>query len=248
MNLDDGESSVENNFSIQSPATMIQGGVYWDVNLNGYYDAGVDELLSGVFLGLQQSGAVIQAKLTSANTLVAFTDLNEGMYVTTYVVPNGYLARGATSALVALSLGETKEVLFPVEQKTPYDLGIQKTVDKSLSKPGETLVYTLTITNLGNTIAGKNILVKDTLPLGLTYERDDGKFTSYWDTDTLVFTIPSLVAGASETITIYAHSASNLTSEATYTNTATLTSPHQIDENSSNNVASVTTTVRPADN
>ncbi|MFA5051681.1 MAG: SdrD B-like domain-containing protein [Patescibacteria group bacterium] len=94
---------------------------------------------------------------------------------------------------------------------------LAKTVDKATANPGDTLTYTVKVTNTGNT-AATNVTLTDTLPTGLTYLDADGNNTG--DT-TKTWTWPTLAAGASETVTYKAHVDSNATAKA-YVNTATV--------------------------
>lgn len=65
---------------------------------------------------------------------------------------------------------EVNKECKPEEPKTPaYDL--IKTVDKTTAKPGDTLKYTLTFKNTGETDL-TNVVIKDTLPAGLTAQGD----------------------------------------------------------------------------
>jgi uncharacterized repeat protein (TIGR01451 family) len=169
ITLNTGDSSIQNNFAVQSPATATKVKVYYDTNNDSTYEEGIDQLLANVTVSIMQGEVQTNVGTTSANDGVFFQNMQAGSYQAQYVVPNGYLAQTATTMDFNLVEGETKELFFPVQRKSAYDIGIQKSVDKLIAKPGETLTYTITVRNLGNSFHGKNLLVRDTLPAGMTY-------------------------------------------------------------------------------
>jgi uncharacterized repeat protein (TIGR01451 family) len=217
--------------------------VYRDTNNNGTYQAGTDQLLSGVTVSLSQAGQQLAVGLTPATAGYLFADLLAGTYQASYVVPNGYLAASATTSTFTLSEGDTKDIFFPVRKKTPYDLELRKTVDKTTAQPGDILTYTLTVNNLGNSLGGTNILIRDTLPLGLEWIGDDGSLVSYADGGARVFRLPSLAAGMTAQFTFQTKIPTTLTTSTVYTNEARVISTSPLDTNSLNDIASATTTV-----
>jgi hypothetical protein len=88
-----------------------------------------------VTVSLSQGGNQLFVGLTPANTGIFFEDLLAGNYQAAYVVPNGYLASSATNTTFTLSEGDAKKLFFPIQKKSPYDLEIQKTVDKAVAQP-----------------------------------------------------------------------------------------------------------------
>ena len=166
-----------------------------------------------------------------------------GNYDATYVLPNGYLSAGSASKLFTLAEGDHQDIYFPVEVKTPYDLQVQKTVDKLTAHPGEMLNYTLTVQNLGNTFEGKNILVRDTLPNGLVYVGSTSSYVSYEDAGDRVRRIPSLAAGAIATISFQAQVSSSITTATTLTNAVKLISGSPTDTNPLNDTADISTSI-----
>lgn len=140
-----------------------------------------------------------------------------------------------------------KDCTPPPEEKKPgYDL--VKTVDKTSAKPGDTLTYTLTFNNTGETDL-TNVVIKDKLPSTLTLTGDvktepsDGVSGNLF-TDGL--TIKEVKAGKSVKITfkaVVANSDQFQCGDTKLTNTASGTSKEdQTDANEANNSASTTIT------
>ncbi len=73
----------------------------------------------------------------------------------------------AGTATVALAGGETVTCTFTNTPAPEADLEIEKSVDEEVIAPGDTVIYTLTVTNLGPDTA-EGVVVTDELPDGLT--------------------------------------------------------------------------------
>jgi uncharacterized repeat protein (TIGR01451 family)/CSLREA domain-containing protein len=119
------------------------------------------------------------------------------------------------------------------------DLAVNKTVSNPTPLEGDTIIYSITVTN-GGTINATNVVITDLLPTGVTYVSDnaasllDGASnpTSY-NAGTGLWTIGQLNAATSLTLQITA-TVDVGTSGDTITNTATLTALDQVDTDSSN--------------
>jgi uncharacterized repeat protein (TIGR01451 family) len=111
------------------------------------------------------------------------------------------------------------------------DLGITKSVDKPFPAVGNTVNYTITVTNYGPT-AASGVTVNETLPSGLSnwsvVSMTQGQYL------TGVWTVGNVVVGASATLVLSAQ----VGSTNVITNTASV-SCHQPDGNPGNNSASV---------
>src|SRR5262249_16997546 len=111
------------------------------------------------------------------------------------------------------------------------DLAVTKTVDNPNPNVGDTVTYTITVTNLGPDTA-TNITLHDTLPTGvrlLSANPSRGTFSQPRGD----WTIPSLAAGDSATITIRVV----VTSPNPAANTVSITGADQFDPNNGNNTA-----------
>ena len=130
-------------------------------------------------------------------------------------------------------------------QQSPLaaDLSVTKVASAGSVNSGGQLTYTLTVTNNGPNPA-QFVNVVDTLPPGVSLVSSNGSifqcFTSSTGASSLTCLVDSMASGSSGTITIVV--SVTAPSGSTITNTATVSSSN-FDPNTSNNTASVTTTV-----
>ena len=121
------------------------------------------------------------------------------------------------------------------------DLAISKSVDDSSPLEGETVTFTVTVTNNGPD-AATGVVVNDVIPAGLTFQSaatSDGAYA----TGTGNWTLESpLAALASATLTLNA-SVNAGTAGSTITNTASVTASDQDDSVSGNDSDSAAVTV-----
>ncbi|MEQ8329861.1 MAG: hypothetical protein RH859_05280, partial [Longimicrobiales bacterium] len=127
---------------------------------------------------------------------------------------------------------------------TAVDLAVTKTVDNAAPHSGQSIAFTVGITNNGPS-AATNVIVSDALPAGLSF----GSFTSsqgFYDEDSgASWSVGTLASGASATLTINA--TVTAAAGATLTNTASLSGHDQADTNAANNSASASLTVKAVD-
>jgi uncharacterized repeat protein (TIGR01451 family) len=112
------------------------------------------------------------------------------------------------------------------------DLSIDKTADNLFPTVGQTVKFTVVVTNTGPAEA-TGIVVSDAIPAGLTmssHTKTQGTYTGG------VWTVGSLAAGSSATLVINC----TVGSVSAITNTATITALGQVDPFSDNNTDSVT--------
>ena len=111
------------------------------------------------------------------------------------------------------------EVVKPEQPPTEPNLSITKTTDAKDVKVGDPFDYTITVKNTGTGNAS-NVVVEDTLPNGLEFVNSNPSPTSQ-NGQKLTWTISSIAAGASATITLTVK-AVTATPEGSdgYTNTA----------------------------
>lgn len=93
-------------------------------------------------------------------------------------------------------------VTYLYEKKVPStDLALTKVVDKPTVKRGDTVVYTLTITNTGAN-AATGVVVTDKLPAGVSHVSNDGDGVNNgsYDKASGVWTVGDIAKGASKTL------------------------------------------------
>jgi len=115
------------------------------------------------------------------------------------------------------------------------DLAIVKTVDDATPQEGDSIIYTLTLTNNGPRNAAQ-LEVTDVLPAGVTYVSDDG--AGSYDNTTGLWTPAPLNSGSSVTLNITVTVDAG-TGGTTITNTAAITNSNRIDPDSSNDSSSL---------
>ena len=165
--------------------------------------------------------------------------------------PNAYERTGSGST----SLGQLNNYHASGETTiTPNsaDLAVVKTVSDAAPNVGDTITFTVTVTNNGPNIA-HNVKLKDTFPVSpeLTYVDATPNQGSY-DAGTGVWTVGEVAVGAAnkQTLTITATVNAPTTPgalPATQTNTATVTGADEPDPNPGNNTGTATLTPLYAD-
>src|SRR5215208_7126201 len=139
--------------------------------------------------------------------------------------------RLARIVMAVLTVGLSANVAFA---QGTADLSITKTADRHTVKIGETVTYTITLTNLGPE-AATDVVFGDSIP-------DQLNLVSSTCGDVSAFcTVASLESGDSVTLTVVATSIANLAhSERRVMNGAFVAELSSLDPNAANDVAFVT--------
>jgi len=116
------------------------------------------------------------------------------------------------------------------------DLAVTKTVDDPTPLEGDTITYTVTVTNTGPGVATV-VQLSDALPAGVTFVSDTASQGTY-DSTTGAWFVGTVSAGSNATLNIQA-SVDTGTAGTTITNIASVTFLSQNDPNSANDTASV---------
>ena len=162
--------------------------------------------------------------------------LNNGATATlniTATVDVGTSGNTITNTITVVSADQTDSNTTPDDPSEDIvvgndaDLVTGKTVNNGTPNEGDTIVYTLTLTNSGPNQA-TNLTLTDQLPAGVTYVSDDG--AGAYASGTGVWTIGTLNNGATATLNITA-TVDVGTSGNTITNTITVVSADQTDSN-----------------
>ncbi len=124
------------------------------------------------------------------------------------------------------------------------DLQVSKSVDNPTPNEGDTVVFTVSVTNNGPG-AGTGIVVTDVLPAGVSFVSAAPSQGTY-DDGTGLWSVGTLTAGLSATLNLTARVDTGV-GGSTVTNTATITAADQADPVGANNAAAAGITVQSAD-
>ncbi len=188
----------------------------------GAYNSGTGEwsistLANGASASLDISASVTAAAGSTITNTASVTHADQGD-------PDG----SNNSASADLYVGAT-------------DLAVTKSVDTATADEGDTVQYTIQVTNAGPNPA-TSVVVDDQLPSGVTYVSHSG---GTYDSGTGLWSIGNLAVGASASLTITATVDAH-TAGQTITNTASVNSG-QLDQNSANDTGTADFTVNYAD-
>jgi uncharacterized repeat protein (TIGR01451 family) len=162
--------------------------------------------------GLGGSGEV---RWESGNTLLASSGITQATGMITMVVrANNPLPANITSIINTASIEDSSGlfVTSTVTQAVPADVAVTKAVTPEAVLAGNTLTYTLVVSNNGPGLA-RNVVVTDALPAGMSQVFASGNPIS---TNPLVWALGDLVAGQSVTLQVVTVAP---VSNATLTNT-----------------------------
>jgi uncharacterized repeat protein (TIGR01451 family) len=115
----------------------------------------------------------------------------------------------------------TSSVVTKVKQNGSADVSIKKTVTPCLAMPGQTIIYTIVVSNAGPANA-QNVVLTDAIPSGITnteYSTDGGATWNPWTGSYNIGTLPS---GTSKALLIKGTVSSSV--KGTICNTAKITS------------------------
>jgi uncharacterized repeat protein (TIGR01451 family) len=129
----------------------------------------------------------------------------------------------------------------PVTIPPQADLALTKTVNNPAPNVGDTVAYTVTLSNLGPD-AATNAQVTDLLPSGLSFISATPSVGTY-NSSTGLWTVGTVTTSTVQTLVVQA----TVVSPSTQTNTATISHSDQFDPDTGNNTTSATETPQLAE-
>ncbi|MDX2436715.1 MAG: hypothetical protein QNL88_06675, partial [Acidobacteriota bacterium] len=140
--------------------------------------------------------------------------------------------------------GNTSEFGETIQAVVASDLQLAKIVDNNAPNEGDTVTYTVTLTNAGPNDA-TGITVTDLLPSGVTYVSDTPSQGTYVN-GTGLWTVGGVTNASNSTLTLVA-TVDGGTAGTTITNNASITGADQADSDGGNNTDSAGITVSSSD-
>lgn len=134
--------------------------------------------------------------------------------------------------------GNDTASLAVTPNKVYIDLAVTKSVDNSAPNEGDTVAYTVTLSNHNPTYAASGVQVTDLLPAQIAYVSAAPAAGTSYDETTGLWAVDTVAGGGSKTLTITARPAVGA-GGTTLTNTAIITASDYDDPVAGNNSASV---------
>ncbi len=142
-----------------------------------------------------------------------------------YQPPVGFSGSDGFTYQVDDGSGGTDTATVTINVIARVDLSLTKTVDDASPNAGETVVFTLLVTN-DSGLPATNVEVSDELPDGYDFSGSSG--SGSYDDDTGIWTISAVAAGGSATLSLFAV----VNSSGPYLNVAEIVALDQIDTDS----------------
>ncbi len=246
-NGDDSEStgigSGDDEDAITELPTLRTNYTEYDVNLVCTTGAKV-----GAWLDINQNGAFDNSEYAFADCINGIATLNwsglSGLITgDTYARFRIASATSSVAAPYGVAVGgEVEDYAVTIQEPATPDLEIDKMVSNSTPIQGETITYTISVTNPGEFDA-TGIQVTDELPTGVTYQSHTASQGTY-NTSTDLWNIGSLAEGDTTTVTLsIVASVNSGTLGSTITNSVEITQLNENDPELTNNSASAGITV-----
>jgi len=199
-----------------------------DSATQGSYDSGTGVWTVGTLVSGTRATLTITATVTSAGVKINTAEVTASDLFDPDSAVNNHDPTEDDQASVAVT---------PLPEFA--DLGLTKTVDNATPNVGDTITFTITLSNAGPANA-TNVIVSDPLPAGLALVSATPSQGTY-DPGTGTWFAGTVLVGAAVTLQIQAR----VTDAITHTNVATISQSDAIDDNPSNNTASTTETPLP---
>lgn len=239
------------------------GDYVWDdLNSDGIQDPG-EPAMSNITVRLYDSQTnLLLSTATDSAGIYSFTNLVPATYLVQFVAPpfvqftsadqggddeldsDANAATGFT-APVTLTSGETNSTIdagFLLSAAGIIDLGVVKSVDDLIPNEGDSVVFTIIVSNAGPDNAS-GVIFTDAVPSGIVFTNTS---SGDYSISSNLWTIGDLDAGNVTTLLVYAYVEAG-TSGSTLTNTVQLISADQSDVNPANNQDSAVVVVDGTD-
>jgi uncharacterized repeat protein (TIGR01451 family) len=203
----------------------------------------VDQLPGGLTL---VTATPSQGRYDASTGVWIVGTVNTGVPVTltlvaTLISPNGQTNTATIGTADQFDPNPGNNTATATTSPQQADLAVSKVVSNARPNVGDSIVFTVTLANLGPEIA-TNVSIHDLLPAGLQLISATPSQGSY-DSTTGVWTVGTVVPGTPLTLQI----AAVVLGTAVLTNTATVSQSDQFDPNPGNNSGSATETPQQAD-
>ena len=224
--------TFENSITVTLPSLMQSAGVVWtdgDTNLTDVIFEAFDQ--NGNSIGTINGGDIADDQFTGQTAEDSFFGITFGDGVTTGVTSFTITNVQAGSGI------EIDHIIFAnCSACCDIDLEVSKTVDAVTVEPGDTVTWTVEVTNNANAfLDATGVIVTDTLPAGITLTGvsvTDGSF----DLNTGIWTLTDpLSPGETETLTLTSIIDAGLTNGTMLVNTAEVTAANETDFDSTPN-------------
>ncbi len=248
-----GGTDIEVIKTVSNLAPPSGGTVTYTITLtnNGPVDATGIEVVDALPTGVSYSSSIAsQGSYNSAQDTWTVGDiLNGGTATLDLIVDVTGLSGDIVINTARLDLMDQTDTNIDNNSDTATiyiggtDLSITKVVDNAMPTEGDTVVYTLTITNTGSNSASL-VTASDLLPSGTTYVSDNGG--GAYVSATGVWTVPGVIAASASVSLDITATINTGTGGSLITNTASITGLAELDVNDTNNDASISFTVQSA--
>ncbi len=176
----------------------------------------------------------------SSATLTLVATVNNGTAVSTVITNSASVDADESDSNPANNTDSVDLTVIAGPGNPAIDLVVDKSVSPANPLAGDTVTYTITVTNNG-VDAATNVVVADVLPAGVTYV-SQSPIGSY-NTTTHNWTVGNLAVGGSATLTLAATVDAGVAAGTTITNSATATATEN-DVNPANNTDTADVVVR----
>jgi len=194
---------------------------------------------TGPLLDAEPNSMTLDSAPRSNHIMLSVQDHDKDL---SYVLWDG-TSWGAIDELETNTEEDKNQPFIFVWDQIHADISLIKSVDMPTANEGNTVTYTITVTNTGPDDA-TGVMVTDLLPVGVTY-MDDWPTRGSYDSGTGAWSVGTLVNGASATLRI-AVSINTGTAGSIITNTASVTAVEQEDHDNSNDTDTVDVMVNTA--